>query len=273
MKKNLLLSFAAIFALSASAAESPVTIGETGYNTLNEAFAAAQTGDVITVNENTTITSRIGVPASLNVTLTCADGAAITGDLTTSFIEVSNAGAVLNLDNVLFKDCKAGHNQGIVCVKSSGTVNINNVNFENCTVTTAGRGEIFIGRNGSTIKGDNNLSIYLEKTCRIDNAGVDNTKPVRLYVEADRADGLIVKDCTDPAQFTLMDYPGKTLVVSGNDLNIGNDLGTAVEAIEAEAGEAEYFNLQGLRVAEENLTDGLYIVRKGNRTVKVMIRK
>lgn len=36
--------------------------------------------------------------------------------------------------------------------------------------------------------------------------------------------------------------------------------------------QAEYYNLQGIRVADDNLAPGIYICRKGNKTTKVMVR-
>lgn len=38
-------------------------------------------------------------------------------------------------------------------------------------------------------------------------------------------------------------------------------------------GPVEYYNLQGVRVASENLVPGFYIVRQGSKTAKVFIRK
>ena len=35
----------------------------------------------------------------------------------------------------------------------------------------------------------------------------------------------------------------------------------------------EYYNLQGIRVAADNLTPGFYVVRQGSKTAKVLIRK
>lgn len=46
---------------------------------------------------------------------------------------------------------------------------------------------------------------------------------------------------------------------------------SGVAAVEGEEGEAEYYTLQGVRV--QNPGNGIYIVRKGNKAHKVMIRK
>jgi hypothetical protein len=49
------------------------------------------------------------------------------------------------------------------------------------------------------------------------------------------------------------------------------DRTTGIEDIAVDAADApaEYFNLQGIRVDADNLTPGLYILRRGNQTVKV----
>lgn len=49
---------------------------------------------------------------------------------------------------------------------------------------------------------------------------------------------------------------------------------TGVEDITVAGSEAarEYFNLQGMRVDAENLTPGLYIVRQGNNSTKILVK-
>lgn len=44
-------------------------------------------------------------------------------------------------------------------------------------------------------------------------------------------------------------------------------------AVDGEDGPAEYFNLQGVKVSGENLAPGIYILRQGSKTSKVLIRK
>ncbi len=38
-------------------------------------------------------------------------------------------------------------------------------------------------------------------------------------------------------------------------------------------GEVEYYNLQGIRVAVENLSNGIYVARQGDKASKILIRK
>lgn len=49
----------------------------------------------------------------------------------------------------------------------------------------------------------------------------------------------------------------------------------AIDGVEMDAanGEAEYFNLQGMKIDAKNLVPGMYIVRQGGKTTKAMINK
>ena len=42
--------------------------------------------------------------------------------------------------------------------------------------------------------------------------------------------------------------------------------------VDFNAADVEYFNLQGVRVAAENLSSGLYIARRGNKATKVLVK-
>ena len=52
-----------------------------------------------------------------------------------------------------------------------------------------------------------------------------------------------------------------------------NSQGIDEIGIDEANGPVEYYNLQGVRVASENLVPGFYIVRQGSKTAKVLIRK
>lgn len=53
----------------------------------------------------------------------------------------------------------------------------------------------------------------------------------------------------------------------------GDSQGIDEIGIDEANGPVEYYNLQGVRVASENLVPGFYIVRQGSKTAKVLIRK
>lgn len=58
----------------------------------------------------------------------------------------------------------------------------------------------------------------------------------------------------------LVDFTGKGTGINGIELDAAN-------------GVVEYYNLQGVKVAAENLAPGFYIARQGNKAVKVLINK
>lgn len=58
----------------------------------------------------------------------------------------------------------------------------------------------------------------------------------------------------------LVDFSGKGTGINGIELDAAN-------------GVVEYYNLQGVKVAAENLAPGFYIARQGNKAVKVLINK
>ncbi|MBD5246282.1 MAG: hypothetical protein HDS55_05945 [Barnesiella sp.] len=57
-------------------------------------------------------------------------------------------------------------------------------------------------------------------------------------------------------------------------LRLGSDVTTGVEGVAADAenGEAEYFNLNGVKVDADNLVPGLYIRRSGSKAEKVVVK-
>lgn len=50
------------------------------------------------------------------------------------------------------------------------------------------------------------------------------------------------------------------------------NIGSGVEDLLGSEGEVEYYTLQGVKVSKENLSAGMYIVKKGGKTAKVMVK-
>ncbi|MDE7410472.1 MAG: hypothetical protein K2M94_00335 [Paramuribaculum sp.] len=51
------------------------------------------------------------------------------------------------------------------------------------------------------------------------------------------------------------------------------DLGGINDITATDNGKTEYFNLQGVRVDADNLTNGIYVTRLGNKAAKILIQK
>ena len=98
--------------------------------------------------------------------------------------------------------------------------------------------------------------------------------------------GVTVWSSADPA-IASVDQTGNVTLVSNGETEITADYNgtkavckvtvagqSGIDAIgsDADNAPAEYFNLQGMRVDASNLTPGIYIVRKGNETQKVIIK-
>ena len=90
----------------------------------------------------------------------------------------------------------------------------------------------------------------------------------------------IASDYSDDADAWYTPAKAIGLVIMGglDDYNILADFtgeGTGINGIELDAanGVVEYYNLQGVKVAAENLAPGFYIARQGNKAVKVLINK
>ena len=69
-------------------------------------------------------------------------------------------------------------------------------------------------------------------------------------------------------------YAGNIKKMTANTLSYLAKTSSGIEDVAVADSEApkEYFNLQGMRVDAESLTPGLYIVRQGNNSTKVLVK-
>lgn len=267
----------------------------TGYADIKTAWEAAADGDVLALNEDIKVSSRLAIDnksltikgnnhkilrdiknsllflLNANGILTIENATFESNDIasSTAMIEAGKAGAMLYLSDVTFENCTSTNNQGLVCAKSSGKFSINNVTFNNCTVNE-GVGELFVGQNDCEIAGDNKCVIFEEKRVKIVGE-LTNVEPIKIIVKT-------------PAAGTIVALQAKGYAdkfVSGNDgwhfeLNAKNELvmaegaSSAIDDIATDASEAivNVYNLQGMLIranvaaseATEGLATGLYIV-------------
>ncbi len=306
----------------ANKVDSPVMIGEKGFANIGDAVNAAVENDVIIVNENQTIGARLNIN-DRNLTIKGGkDGIEIArnykgialltnnkeGSLTLEnliftdnrtdapvFIE-SSGNSTLTATNVTFKGITSDNGQGIISNKNGGKSILENVTFEDCTVPE-GRGEIFVGNKatGTSIKGNNVCTFYIEGQTFITAIELTNTEAIPVYVDADRAlendvtigegeEEIVVKQksavvlgCSDASLFKMMtegfelavDEELGALILAKADTE---EPGSAVAEIAAdENAPVEFFNLQGLKMNGE-LTPGIYVRRQGAKTTKVIIK-
>lgn len=250
MIKKLLLS-AAFAVLAAGAASAQVFIGETQYNSLSDAVAAASTTEQTTITikgEIETGNSRVNViNAAYNIKFVGEDNAVIKrstnnkGNLlmlinqaTVSFeniifdgqsvegvskcmIEIGDntKGANVTISNCQFRNIIFDY---AVQVKNKGVLTLNNVSESNNTFAE-NRGLVFVGNNNVTLGGTANYAIYVEKSLFV-KAAADFAGVTTIYLDAVRDmaanDGKLVQGCTNPAFVNVSNAP------AGYSLNATN---------------------------------------------------
>lgn len=219
-----------------------VYIGDTGYDSLNAAVDAAQEGDVIMVNGDVAISSRVNfykknvtvqgkegdTRVKLNYGLTNSIGFLVkdavtiknvdivytrTDDCGKNLIEASRNGEVSN-GFLTLEDCEISNfitsdNKGVICAKDGGHVNLKNVTFENCTVPQS---DIFLGADGSTIDGTTNGSIYVEGTYTFNSSSSFNPAPKA----ASETNSMEMAPAANAVKLYLQNHGEGNTVVIGN---------------------------------------------------------
>ncbi len=280
----------------------PVYIKNTNkpYADFYAAYDAAVNGDEIVINKDQKITSRFGL--SKAVTISGATGEEvisatfnnnyiflvsntkygemafknliITGngkDTNRGAIEINNGGNIVTFENVTFKDLHLTAER-VVKQANAGKAILNNVTFEDCSVP-AGNTMVFLGASCWTeLNGEiSNATVFLQKTnsaLKVGAAGITgSTIPVTIG-DAREIGATVVEGTTDVEAFPLtnadfhLESDGTNLVLAAGT--------SGIEGVAIENAPAVYYNLQGVKVAEP--TPGLYIMRQGDKTSKVIIR-
>lgn len=288
----------------------PVYNSTTGvsYNTLTEALDASSEGDEIVINEDQVISSRYGLTKP--VTISGATGNEVIkgsganyilflltntayGQFTfknlifegvgkpieKSLFEINNSGNSVVFEDVTFRNIDlvisdASKAQHLISQKNGGKAIYKNVSFDDVALAE-GKKMIFLGANSNaTMAGKiTNGSVYLEKTSSklyVAEEGVTGD-PIEVAYQDSREDGAVmVYGTIDIEKFTLTNE-GYHLEADVENNNLVLAQGTSgIESVGAENAPAEYYNLQGVKVSEP--TPGLYIVRQGGKTSKVVVR-
>lgn len=296
-----------------------IYIGETPYDTLDAAVNAAQEGDVIMVNGDVAIASRVNFYKK-NVTVQGKEGDTrvklsyglnnsigfLVKDAVTiknvdivytrtdacskNLVEASKNGTisvgVLTLEDCEISNFISSDDKGVICAKDGGSVNLQNVTFENCVVP---RSEIFFGANGSSIDGTTNGSIYVEGSYTFSSSSTFNPAPkampetnsmemapaanaVKLYLQNHGEGSTVVIGNPSPSMF---DFSHETLELVEKDGNLvlQKKQSTGIAGVEADGNApVEYFNLNGVQVKADNMTPGVYVRRQGKNVTKVMVK-
>lgn len=279
-----------------------------GYANISEAWTAAKDGDVLVVNENQTLDKRLNSEsrsitvkgANPDITITRTNpgtmlflanngGCEITlqdivldgdnADSNANFTEASGY-AKMNFRNVTVRNARSANALGLVVGKAGCKLGLEGIRFVNCVVNE-GAGEAFIGSVGSTISGDNSAVVAIEVNANNysltvpEGETLTNVVPVVLtpYGASDFPEGyVLVNGTTDYAKFKIRS--ANTMYVNPDEENnclVASTTTSLVEnIIDSVAAPVEYFNLQGVKVA--NPENGLYIRVQGNDVKKVLVR-
>lgn len=270
-----------------------------GYNTIEEALEAAVSGDILLVNEDLTHNNR----HSLNVNVTIKGskpGITIFNDynnqaylITANVVledlildggnktadknYISVEGGSLTMKNVTFKNYSSTHANKFIHVKDKYDVHLKGVKVENVSVND-NYGMVNINRVGSTISGDNNISLHLtagKSVAVADNEEMTNLDPVDIYMDAPELGSTVVANCTTPEKFALKgeNTNGMALMAKDGNLVLTTDTEAGVEGVTIESAcEAEYFTLQGVKVSADMLAPGVYVKCQDSKATKIIVK-
>lgn len=203
----------------------------------------------------------------------------------TSFIaQATTSDASVSFQNVTFKDCNTT-NAALIRANAGGVWHIDGVTFENCSVTPASKADgtdatplVLTNNPGCTVSGVNNgLTIQVNNagTNSIDGQGLEaGNEPIILTLSGATHDHTLITNCENLSLFEITNSGWSFQADENGGLKtLDRQIVTGIEEVAAEAeGEAEYFDLRGMRVSADALTPGLYICRKGGKVCKSVIR-
>lgn len=115
---------------------------------------------------------------------------------------------------------------------------------------------------GSYIERDSNITDWEWSVEPIGESPADGAEMTFAYFKATK-DGEYYVVATFAGDATYLPAVAKMKIIAGNGLQTG------IDTIEADAN-AEYFNLQGVRIDANSLGKGIYLVRKGGKVTKVI---
>lgn len=139
-------------------------------------------------------------------------------------------------------------------------IEVGDIVLNNVTITTSGTTETYYGKATNMLLGAEgtpdseklNVDVTLNGTVDAEGNAIMNIEVLWHYIDGDYT----------------MDVPINVTFNGKQDLS-------AIGGIEADNTDAkvEYYNLQGIRVAADNLTPGIYVRRQGTEVSKILIRK
>lgn len=234
MKKLYMSLLGLALCVAGASAQQTVFIGETGYDNLEAAVAAATDGQTITLKGDQTITKRVNLNSTSDkksITIKGENGAKIIrgeGYKNGLLLLVKENGNTLTLDGVtvdgnnvevqnnsklieassngtlIMNDCKFV-NAKYTAIQMKGKVTLNNVTSENCTLPD-GVGLVFVGDNNLVVSGNAGYSVQVELAKYTFTQTGTLTGEISLLLPADAytQDHVVVNGATEPAPYKLV---------------------------------------------------------------------
>lgn len=168
-------------------------------------------------------------------------------DFTVNFTAVTSATATLSVNNPQALSATTGSVDYDITISDPAL-------FRSARIYCVKAGEILLGE--KNITNADGLKGILELSDLNANANTE------IWVKADIT-------LTDGTTLQTLQYPGEAQGYTGLAIDTTN---VSVEAIELAEGDAEYYSLQGVKVSADALQPGIYVVRKGNKTAKVVVK-
>jgi hypothetical protein len=245
----------------------PAVVNETTgihYADLTTAWASIADGDVLVVNTDQTTNGCLSVPNDVAVTVRGAEGKniTITRGSTNAMMFLANKGETCKLtlenltldgnsatatdcnlieasgnstvtyNNVAIKNAKSSNGIGLIVAKSNGKVAINGLSFDdNCETLDNNSRLVFIGAAGSSISGNNQLTMTIEKTYNIAvTAELTNESPiaVKSYNDSFVSGNTVFTGSTATSKFSLVGVDGLRLLAKDGNIVFSDQEGIAL---------------------------------------------
>ncbi len=273
------------------------------YSSLQDALVEAEPGDIIEILDNIILSSTLLVDK--DVKIVGASGRTRAGDKTTiingggspAFCikgNVSLENLIIDGDNkqggciidftgnnveLRMKDMEihnytygaSGDSKKLIHVSEGNKIHINNLITEN-VAGTGDTGMIAINEGGCTLDGNNKVSVHLNRSHTISvarNGNLTHKEPIEIFVSSHEHGSPVVMNCEDPSLFKVKGWN----LVSENGNLVLRDMKSGIDGLYDESQlPEEYFNLNGLRVDKDKLLPGIYVRKKGKKSVKIIIR-
>lgn len=234
MKKLYMSLLGLALCVAGASAQQTVFIGETGYDNLEAAVAAATDGQTITLKGDQTITKRVNLNSTSDkksITIKGENGAKIIrgeGYKNGLLLLVKENGNSLTLDGVTVdgNNVEVQNNSKLIEASSNGTlimndckfvnakytaiqmkakVTLNNVTSEDCTLPD-GVGLVFVGDNNLVVTGNAGYSVQVELARYTFTQTGTLTGEISLLLPTDAytQDRVVVNGATDPAPYKLV---------------------------------------------------------------------